>query len=158
PQPDLAALTVYRSGVAAGSSRTAGSRIAVDIDVPAPGAIPGDAFADWVVGEAGPGDDSGIRALGAPDGLGYVGDFPPRTFLFRDNVLVDGPGADLTVHRAGTEGLSTFDLSVSEDGQTFVPLSPVAVDAERVRFDYDIAGTGLTRVTAVRVLGRADAG
>ena len=85
-------------------------------------------------------NDNPSEALGPPTGADTylsLGGGGTVVLEFTDNVLVDGPGADLAVFEIGPQA-EAATVAVSEDGRSFVTLGRIAGSTATL----DLAGRG----------------
>jgi hypothetical protein len=91
------------------------------------------------------------KALEAPDGVWVsLGDEGELVLRFDDNVVADGPGADLRIVEIGTPERANIYVSAN-GGASFVLAALVTGSA-----DVDLTGTGLSVVNAVKIVDLGD--
>jgi hypothetical protein len=112
--------------------------------------------------------DGGEHALGGPpdfclymEGLGASGwiEYAGSMVLRFDTFLEDGAGTDLTVHHWGegstTPGTSDTVVSVSSDGNTWIPLGPLnrypSYSCPGASTGFDFSAQGVDRIHLVRI-------
>ncbi|MBI4354932.1 MAG: hypothetical protein HY597_00595 [Candidatus Omnitrophica bacterium] len=120
----------------------------------------GDPYADRIVATSGT-PTNPQNLLGATNGITVVNPGDERlnhalfstlgdavTVEFVDNLLVDGPGDDLTIVSSTGAGPRLLNIVVSADGLTFLPISPSSPSGP---VTYNLASTGLTMARFVRL-------